>query len=332
MRKSEVLDGFDEKVLKQLSKDKLLSVTKVQRTLQVGYPRAKEIWKVLRSENVHVAQGRTYREFYFSQEKLDYWAQMGAGLFDLGEFGQNSMEKLSAIREKVISLLHQHCFDFFIFDIKNPQKPLRHFLLVYGDGNFLCGFFEQLQMLANAYTCGKFFVLDDFRGMIYERTFSCEEKIGTISVSYFDKIVGVDKGLGMMIHFPNGIARMGLGFVFREIENPFRACEKTLKGVENFKTISTQAELDQFFDEKQNSYFFLQDVFIDFDFSNPNVNISGRNLRAKSLKVRRLTLDGGLFADELDCRNFSGEFLVAQKGLRCGNLQCKVLKIGKKVI
>lgn len=331
MEKDEILEGFDEKILKSLSKDKELTITKIRRTFQVGFMRAKEMWKALREGKEHVCLSATYREYYFTQERLEYWGQRGAGIFELGDFGEESQEKSRAIRGAAYKL-KKHSFDFYIFDTKNPQKLLKHFVLVYDAGGFPCKFFEDLQMMANSFTAGKFYVLDGERGMIYERSFSTESPCGYLNTTTLDEILGVDRGLGQLIHFPCGIARMGMGFVFYKKENPFKNAKKTRENVENFKKISTKEELDTHFDARQNSYVFLEDAFINFDFSNPNVNILGKNLCAKNLQVRKITLDGGLFVEKLDCRDYAGQFLCASKEAKCENMQCKVLKIGEKMI
>lgn len=64
---NKVLEGFNETDIKALKEMDNLTITAVQRKLQVGYPRAKEIFKVLRRYREHQV-GETHIEWYMNDE------------------------------------------------------------------------------------------------------------------------------------------------------------------------------------------------------------------------------------------------------------------------
>lgn len=327
---NKVLEGFNETDIKALKEMDNLTITAVQRKLQVGYPRAKEIFKVLRRYREHQV-GETHIEWYMNDAKLKWWSKNRAVLFSLGEFSAESVGKEKKIVQSKPCLKQYHC-NLLTFDT-STNKVLNHYVLVRNSRMDRYVFIDDIVSVANAYTQGKFYVLDDQRGLILEQHSTSQKLLLELNTDNFDKLIGLTDGIGCMTKFPHGPARIfcDFSYLFAEYHNsPLERSEQVAKeffeyeGSNKFKTFRSLEEIKPYFDENENAYCFYKNVYLCFDFDNKKVNIQGKCIRARNLTVRNIKAEG-LFCDFIDCKTCECDFIIST-GVICEELNCQMIK------
>lgn len=321
------LDGLDKDALRRLERTKNLTITTVQRTLGVGFTRAREIYRHLRRERAHIINGHSYIEWYMTEGKLKWWSENTAALVPVDNQTRKQIWDNEKFRRQTKMTL---------LTIDPNDNVLGEFVLIKNTSYEKHIFIDLIIDAANITRGARAYILDDEMGQIYAYESGKLAKSLKLNVENFNSAICLTDQTLCATDILRSVARLfiDLSHLYAEKFNPPLEKMKNLLAqfsiyeneVGKFRTIKKD-ELENYYDDVNNAYRFYEDVYLAFDLDE-DVNIIGKCLRAESLKVRGIFLDDGLFCSSLNCERIQCDFIICEE-INCDNLSCGAIRTNK---